>query len=94
MPVRYRKLSGGGWGVAITGEDASGIEVGDRVTASVERRDGTTHEATVKAVWRGECFYGGGDAVLARFVKAERTPHSASGAPAGNAGLQAGTTAR
>ena len=75
-PARYRKLSSGGWGVAVTGEHADDIEIGDRVNVRVERKDGTTSEATVVAVWRGQNFYGEGDAVLGRFVKADGTPPS------------------
>ncbi|MYF77875.1 MAG: hypothetical protein F4174_11265 [Acidobacteria bacterium] len=80
VPARYRKLSSGGWGVAITGEYANDIEIGDRVNVLVERKNGTTSEATVVAVWRGQNFYGEGDAVLGRFVKADDTPPSDAGA--------------
>ncbi len=74
VPARYRNLSSGGWGVAITGEHANDIEIGDRVNVLLERKDGTTSEATVVAVWKGQNFYGEGDAVLGRFVKAGGTP--------------------
>lgn len=80
VPARYRKLNSGGWGVAITGKHARDIEIGDRVNVRVERKDGTTSEATVVAVWRGQNFYGEGDAVLGRFVKADGTPPSDVGA--------------
>ena len=80
VPARYRKLSSGGWGVAITGAYANDIKTGDRVNVRVERKDGTTSEATVVAVWRGRNFYGEGDAVLGRFVKADDTRPSDVGA--------------
>ena len=92
IPAHYRKLSSGGWGVAITGEYANDIAIGDRVNVRVERKDGTASEATVVAVWRGKNFYGEGDAVLGRFVKAEGTPPSADRASAGNGGPQTGAT--
>lgn len=80
IPARYRSLSSGGWGGAITGEHANDIEIGDRVNVRVERKDGTTTEATVVAVWRGQNFYGEGHAVLERFVKTDGTPSSDVGA--------------
>ena len=74
MPVRYKKLRGGGWGVSITGEEASGIQVGDRLEVLVRQRNGTENLATVSAIWKGENLYGEGDVVLAVFAKAEGTP--------------------
>ena len=92
IPARYRELSSGGWGVAITGEYADDIAIGGRVNARGARKDGTTSEAPVVAASRGQNFYAEGDAVLGRFVKAEGTPSPADRASAGNGGLQTGTT--
>ena len=80
IPARYRKLSSGGWDVAITGKHSNDIEIGDRVNVLIERKDGTASGAAVLAVRRGQNFYGKGDAVLGRFVKADGTPPSDAGA--------------
>ena len=73
MAVTYRKLRTGGWGVLITEEDASGIEVGDRLAVLVKRRDGVEDERFVAAIWKGKNLDGEGDAVLAVFAKADET---------------------
>lgn len=74
MPVRYKKLRGGSWGVSITGKEANGIEVGDRLEVLVRQRNGTENLVTVAAIWKGKNLYGEGDAVLAVFAKADGTP--------------------
>lgn len=74
MPVRYKKLRGGSWGVSITGKEANSIEVGDRLEVLIRQRDGTENLRTVSAFWKGKNLYEEGDVVLAAFVKAEETP--------------------
>ena len=78
MPVRYKKLRGGSWGVSITGKEANGIEVGDRLEVLIRQRNGTETLRTVSAFWKGKNLYDEGDVVLAAFVKAGDT---AAGAP-------------
>ena len=74
MPVRYKKLRGGSWGVSITGKEADGIEVGDRLEVLIRQRSGTENLRTVSAFWKGNNLYEEGDVVLAAFVKAAETP--------------------
>ena len=60
MPVRYKKLRGGSWGVSITGKEASGIEVGDRLEVLVRQRSGTENLVTFSAIWKGHNLGKGG----------------------------------
>ena len=74
MPVRYKKLRGGSWGVSITGTEANGIEVGDRLEVLIRQRNGSENLRTVSAFWKGKNLCDEGDVVLAAFVKAAETP--------------------
>ena len=74
MPVRYKKLRGGSWGLSITGQEADGIEVGNRLEVLIRQRNGTENVRTVSVFWKGKNLYEEGDVALAAFVKAEETP--------------------
>ena len=53
MPVRYRKLRRGDWGVSITGRDAEGIEVGGRLEVLIRQRNGAENRVTVSGIRKG-----------------------------------------